>query len=116
MVVRDFRDLDRDHTVSIQTTIRQSAHCFQRAEYQSSRSCEMHRKVACPISVEGMTFARRTLKVGEGRRGGENRQASPKERPVFGSKAALCEAIIGADSGQLTTPPDDLDSGGSLTR
>lgn len=115
MVVRDFYDLDRGHAVSIKPTIRQSVDDSAWSEYQSCRSCEVHSKLACPISVEGMAFPRRTLQIAEGRRGGENREAPPKQRPVLGSKAALSEAIIGADSGQLTTPPDDLDGGGSLT-
>lgn len=46
--------------------------------------------------MEGMALAGRTLQVAEGRRGGENRQTSPKEHPALWSKAALCEAIIGA--------------------
>ena len=85
-------------------------------EYQARRAGKMHSELSGSVAMEGMASARCAFEVGERRCGGKYRQAPTQQRPVFGAKAALREAIIGADPGQLIAPPDDLDGGGSLTR
>jgi hypothetical protein len=65
--------------------------------------------------MEGMASTRHAFKVRERRRGSQDRQTSAHQRPILSPKAALCEAVVGADLGQLTPPPNDLDGGGSLT-